>query len=41
MNETALVFDYMLFYGKENDNHQLGAGFFVHQRILPAVWEQP
>jgi hypothetical protein len=29
--------DYMLFYGKGNDNHQLGTGFFVYQRILPAV----
>jgi exonuclease III len=34
---TIRAGDYMLFYGKGNDNQQLGTGFFVHQRILPAV----
>jgi hypothetical protein len=34
---TVRAGDYTLFYGKVNDNHQLGTGFFVHQRILPAV----
>jgi len=30
--------DYDFFYGKRNDNHQLGIGFFfVHRRIVSAV----
>src|SRR5215510_10646510 len=34
---TVRAGDYNFFYGKENGNHQLGTGFFVHQRIAPAV----
>ena len=29
--------DYDFYYGKENDNHQLGTNFFVHRRIVSAV----
>ena len=29
--------DYNFLYGKGNENHQLGIGFFVHQRIASAV----
>ena len=29
--------DYNFFYGKGNEDHNLGTGFFVHHRIVSAV----
>jgi len=34
---TIRTSDYNIFYGKGNENNQLGIGFFVHHRRVTAV----
>jgi len=33
---TIRARDYNIFFERVNENHQLGTGFFVHQRIVSA-----
>jgi exonuclease III len=35
--DTEPVSEYIFFYGKGNENHELGTGFFVHKRLMSAV----
>jgi exonuclease III len=34
---TTPAGEYTFFYGKGTENHELGAGFFVHERIMSAA----
>jgi hypothetical protein len=34
---TVRAGDYTFAYGKGNESHQLGTGFFVHRRIVSAM----
>jgi hypothetical protein len=34
---TEAAGEYIFFYGKRNENHELGTGFFVYKRLISAV----
>jgi hypothetical protein len=36
-DRTEPADEYTYFYGKGNENHELGTGSFVHKRIISAV----
>jgi hypothetical protein len=33
-SSTERAGEYTFFYGKGNENHELGTGFFVHKRVI-------
>jgi hypothetical protein len=35
--DTEPAGKYIFFYGKGNETHELGTGFFVHKRIISAA----
>ena len=35
--DSVTAEDYVFFYGKGNENHQLGTGFYVQSRIVSAL----
>ena len=37
--DTVRAGDYNFFYGKGNENHQLGRGYFVHHRMYQQLRE--
>jgi exonuclease III len=35
--DTEPADEYIFFYGKGNENHELGTGFFIQKRIVSAI----